>query len=449
MNVSALTTDFYELTMAAGYFSAGKPGPAVFDMFFRSHPFGGGFSVFAGLKPLLDCLEELRFTAEDVDYLYSTGFFSGDFLDYLRGFRFRGDVYALPEGTLVFPNEPLLRVHGSIIEAQIIESLLLNVINFQSLIATKAARVFLASNKGTVLEFGLRRAQGVDGAFSASRASYIGGAGATSNTAAGKALGIPAKGTMAHSWVLAFDSELESFKRYAELYPDSSIFLIDTYDTLGSGIENALAVGKMLQERGKSFGVRLDSGDLLKLSREIRRRLDNGGFKDAKIAVSNELDEYLIADLVKAKAPIDIWGVGTRLVTGGSDSSFTGVYKLAAKGNGNIPVMKVSEDEEKSTNPGVKQVYRINDEKGVPLRDLIALEEENIETAGHTAAPLLRQCMREGRVFGDRPSLREIRERLLAELHRCNPEILRIEGPAVYPVELSADLLRLKRGLMP
>jgi nicotinate phosphoribosyltransferase len=456
MSNSALTTDFYELTMAQGYFLSGNRGPTVFDMFFRSHPFGGGFTVFAGLQPLLQHLEGLRFTESDIAYLRSVGIFTKEFLDCLSDFRFTGDLYAVPEGTVVFPDEPLIRVHADIMEAQLIESVLLNIINFQTLIATKSARIFLASGKGTVLEFGLRRAQGLDGAFSAARAAFIGGASATSNAAAAKDLGIPAKGTMAHSWVLAFDSELASFNAYADLYPDSSIFLIDTYDTLTSGIENAIITGKRLADNGKRFGVRLDSGDLLDLSVKVRRRLDEAGYPDAVIAASNELDEWQIEELVKRKAPIDMWGVGTRLVTGGTDSSLTGVYKLAAKGAENEPVMKVSESAGKSTNPGVKQVYRVRNTEEMFLRDLIALENEAPPVSPgnggsvhctESAVPLLELQLKGGKRRKSQPSPRDIQDRVKSELDRYPSALLSLRPASEYPVLLSEKLKTLKEEL--
>lgn len=448
MTPTGLTTDFYELTMAQGYFYSGKREPAVFDMFFRSNPFDSGFSLFAGLCPLISYLHGLRFTGGDISYLDSTGLFRKEFLDYLSDFRFRGDLYAVPEGSVVFPKEPLIRVHADFIEAQVIESLLLNVVNFQTLIATKSARVYLASGKGTVLEFGLRRAQGLDGAMSAARAAYIGGAAATSNTAAGKELGIPAKGTMAHSWVLAFDSELEAFEAYAGLYPDSTIFLIDTYDTLGSGMDNTIAAGKKLRGQGKSFGVRLDSGDLLLLSRKVRRRLDDEGFGEAKIAVSNELDEWEIERLIEEGAPIDLWGVGTHLVTGGRDSSLTGVYKLAARGRENKPVMKISEEPEKSTNPGIKQIFRFFDDAGTALRDCIGFEAEEPASEKGTVRPLLRPYIKNGVPVSETPPLNDIRSFALAELERFPPGLLRPKAEIEYPVSLSKQLESLKSDLI-
>ena len=277
MNLTLLA-DYYELSMMQGYFLHNENPPVVFDMFFRRQPFGGGFSIFAGLQSALDLIGSLSFSAEDLGYLDGLGSFRKEFLDYLAGFRFNGDVWGMPEGTLAFPGEPLVRVHAPLIEAQLIESALLAILNFQTLIATKSARIRLAANGGSVIEFGLRRAQGVDGALSASRAAYIGGAAATSNTLAGKLFDIPVRGTMAHSWIMVFGSEAEAFDKYAEIYPDGAVLLIDTYDTLGSGIENAIATGRRLKERGnKNFGVRLDSGDLEYLSKKVRARLDAAG----------------------------------------------------------------------------------------------------------------------------------------------------------------------------
>ncbi|TFH05203.1 MAG: nicotinate phosphoribosyltransferase, partial [Spirochaetales bacterium] len=374
-HVSALFTDLYELTMIQGYYEYDNNPEVVFDMFFRRQPFGGGFSIFAGLDDLLDQLEDLRFQADEIDYLRSLGIFKESFLEYLETFRFTGNIYAMAEGSVVFPGEPLIRVHGSLIEAQLIEGLLLNTINFQTLIATKSARVYVASNEGKVMEFGLRRAQGGDGAMSASRAAYIGGASATSNTLAGKRYGIPVRGTMAHSWIMAFSSEKESFEKYADLYPDTTVLLIDTYSTLTTGLEAAIEVGQRLKAKGKQIGVRLDSGDLEYLSKQVRHRLDEAGLTDATITASNELNEQIIHQLITNGSPIDSWGVGTSMVTGGDAASLTGVYKLASKTeNGTaVATVKVSNQPAKTTNPGTKQVYRFRDANGTPLADLVAL----------------------------------------------------------------------------
>ncbi|MGL4986834.1 MAG: nicotinate phosphoribosyltransferase [Treponemataceae bacterium] len=388
MNISiALLTDFYELTMAQGFWKKSLDAPSVFDMFFRRQPFGGGFSILCGTESFFDILESFHFSQDDLVFLEKQKLFEKDFLYYLENFRFTGDIFAMDEGSVIFPNETLVRIHANLIQAQILEGLLLNQINFQSLIATKTARVWLASQKGQIMEFGLRRAQGSDGALSASRASFIGGASSTSNTLAGKEFGIPVQGTMAHSWVMSFDSELEAFQNYAEIYPHNSTFLIDTYDSLNSGIVNAITVGKTLNEKNNQFGIRLDSGDIQYLSMQVRKKLDDAGC-DAFIVVSNDLNEDIIETLVQQNAPIDNWGVGTQLVTGGTDSSFTGVYKLASRMNkkGNfISTMKFSENPEKTTNPGIKNVWRLYDQGGMARADILALEDDEI-VAGKNAS---------------------------------------------------------------
>ncbi|MDR1058151.1 MAG: nicotinate phosphoribosyltransferase, partial [Treponema sp.] len=439
---SALLTDFYSLTMAQGYWKKKMNGRAVFEMFFRRQPFGGGFSVFAGLGTLLEQLQGFTFSAEDLEYLGGLGVFDGAFLGYLKEFRFSGSLWAMDEGTVIFPQEPIIRVMGSLIECQIIEGMLLNIINFQSLIATKTARVWLASGKGSVMEFGLRRAQGPDGALSASRASYIGGAAGTSNVLAGKMFGIPVLGTMAHSWIMAFPSEEAAFEAYAELYPDKTVFLIDTYDTLKSGVLNAVKVGKKLTARGKNFGVRLDSGDIHYLSTEVRRVLDAAGLPQASISVSNDLDESIIQTLTDSGAPVKTWGVGTQMVTGGTESAFTGVYKLAARDNGNNKLeaaMKFSDNPDKTTNPGVKQVWRVKDKSGMAVADVLSAdmaEEPDLIEQGaryafwHPAADyrhfyhsvegsaeaLLKPRLEGGRAAAGEDSLEEIRGRLKSQL---------------------------------
>lgn len=467
---TGLLTDLYELTMMQGYLRYGMRHRAVFDMFFRRPPFNGGFTVFAGLKDLLESLESIRFSREDLEYLDSLGLFGQDFLDYLADFRFTGDVWAMPEGTTVFPHEPLVRIHTTIIEGQLIESMVLNTLNFQTLVATKTARIYLASGCGKIAEFGLRRAQGRDGALSASRAAYIGGAGATSNTLAGRTFGIPATGTMAHSWVMAFENERQSFEKYADVYPNTTTLLIDTYDTLGSGIENAIAVGKRLHAEGKPFAVRLDSGDLQYLSKEVRKRLDEAGLEDAKIAVSNELDEQIVHQLVAAGSPIDLWGVGTQLVTGGGDSALTGVYKLAAKEAPDgrfVPTMKVSDNPEKSTNPGIKQVYRFYSDADMPIADLIALESEDMQpgkpyTFYHPAVdyrkfkltnyeriePLLVKMMENGEPTRQCPTLQDIQKNTFRELDRLDETYKRIINPHIYRVSISKRIKQIKQDFL-
>ena len=465
MIYSGLLTDLYELTMIQGYFLKKRNPRVVFDMFYRTQPFTSGFSIFAGLEDLLKTVEQYSFSEDDVSYLRGLGYFKEEFLEYLQDFRFRGDIYSMDEGQVVFPSEPLLRVHGNLIEAQIIESALLNIINFQSLIATKAARIYLASREGKVLEFGLRRAQGTDGALSAARAAFIGGAVATSNTLAGKIYDIPVSGTMAHSWVMAFSTELESFHKFAELYPSKSILLIDTFDTLGSGIENAIKVGHILKKKGQKLGVRLDSGDLAYLSKKIRSRLDAAGLEDAFITVSNDLNEEIIHQLVTEGAPIDMWGVGTHLVTGGNTAAFSGVYKLSAKEKDKrmVPTIKVSNNVEKTTNPGIKQVYRFFDQDNLAIGDLIALDEENFENdrphsfyhpitpnahfvlgSYSKAVPMLSRKMAQGKTCTTLPSLREIQNNTFEQIKTIDPSYKRIINPHIYKVSLSTALKNLK-----
>ncbi|MDY4609068.1 MAG: nicotinate phosphoribosyltransferase [Sphaerochaetaceae bacterium] len=472
MTVSALTTDFYELSMMQGYFLSGHNPQVVFDMFYRNNPFNGGYAIFAGLNELIDKLEGLSFSTEDIAYLDALGQFDPAFLDFLRSYRFSGAIYAMDEGTVVFPGEPLVRVHTTLIDAQLIEGLLLNTVNFQTLIATKASRMVLASNGGKIMEFGLRRAQGENGALSASRASFIGGTVSTSNTLAGKRFGIPVAGTMAHSWIMSFDSELEAFREFARLYPDNAVLLIDTYDTLGSGIENAIVVGLEMKKEGKSIGVRIDSGDLSYLPRVIRKRLDDAGLTDAKICVSNDLTEEIIQTLVHDQVPIDSWGIGTHLVTGGTQSSLNGVYKLCAKCNANgifIPTMKISNSFEKTTNPDVKQVWRFFDNENGALADLITLDNERLSNdqdytfyhpfaeadffvmhAGEysSCVPLLSCKMMDGKRVGDSPSLKDVQTYAAASLKGFHKSYKRQINPHIYKVSLSHDLKKLKMSLL-
>ena len=466
----AMLTDFYELTMMQGYFLQKHNPLAAFEMFFRRAPFDGGFAVFAGLETLLKSIEGFQFEAEDIEYLSDQKIFKKSFLDYLRDFEFHGQIHAVEEGTLVFPNEPLIRVQAPLIEAQFLESLLLNIINFQTLIATKAARIYLASEGGTILEFGMRRAHGVNGALGATRAAFIGGASGTSNTLAGKLYDIPVKGTMAHSWIMSFESELAAFQKYAEVYPDDCILLIDTYDTLKSGLGNAIKVGRQLKAQGHdSFGVRLDSGDLEYLSKRVRERLDQAGLQNAKIAASNELDEGIIHQLLTEKAPIDIWGVGTHLVTAKSDPALTGVYKLMAKElDGEfLPTIKVSNNPEKISDPGIKQVNRFHNGAGAPIADLITLDGEQLEVDRpyrfyHPRYPyrfldvveykqieqLLHPVMKKGKVLGDSPDLKTIQNRAKSNLAVLDDTYKRLINPHVFKVSLSEKLKELKFGMI-
>ncbi len=467
---SALFTDFYELTMAQGYWKNNMNHDVVFDVFFRRQPFNGGFSVFAGLDTLLDAITDFTFSSEDIEYLKLQNIFDDEFLNYLKDFRFNGTIYAFEEGSIVFPQEPVLRIHANLIEAQIVEGLVLNHINFQSLIATKTARIWLASKKSSIMEFGLRRAQGNDGAMSATRAAFIGGAAGTSNTLAGKLYDIPVMGTMAHSWIMAFPSELEAFEAYAKLYPTKAIFLIDTYDTLRSGIKNAITVGAKLVEKGYNFGVRLDSGDISYLTTEVRKELDKAGFPQATITVSNELTEEIIETLVQNNTPINSWGVGTHMVTGGNEASFTGVYKLAARydknTNKNIPAMKFSDNPEKNTNPGIKNVFRLYDDNGYAKADIIALEEEIIQPntehryyhpmidyrqftfSASKVESMLHKVVEKGNRITPKIKtgeiLRKAHSTMQKQLESFDSSYKRILNPHIYKVSLTEKLKELK-----
>lgn len=381
-----LLTDFYELTMMQGYFKNNEKDMVVFDVFFRANPCNNGYSIAAGLDQVIDYIKNLNFSYEDVDYLRSLGMFSEEFLHYISGFHFSGSIYAIPEGTVVFPKEPLIKVIAPIMEAQLVETAILNIINHQSLIATKTARVVFAAGGDRVLEFGLRRAQGPDAGLYGARAAMIGGCAATSNVLAGAEFGVPISGTHAHSWIMSFPDEYTAFKKYSELYPNACCLLVDTYDTLKSGLPNAIRVFTEMRESGmelKNYGIRLDSGDLAYLSKKARKMLDAAGFEDAFISASNDLDEYLIHDLKMQGAQITAWGVGTHLITSKDCPSFGGVYKLAAiadKDGTFTPKIKLSENTEKITNPGNKTIFRIYEkETGKIKADLISFADEVID----------------------------------------------------------------------
>ena len=471
MKKSALITDFYELTMMQGYFLEKHNPRVVFDMFYRTNPFSGGYTIFTGLEELLDKLEGLEFSKEDIEYLRMLKF-DERFLDYLSTYRFSGDIYAFEEGTPAFPGEPLIRVETSLIDAQLIESLLLKTVNFQTLIATKANRmVFATQGHGAIMEFGLRRAQGEDGAHSAARASFIGGTKITSDTYAGRIYGIPVAGTMAHSWIMSFESEEVAFRKFADIYPDNCIFLIDTYDVLGSGIEAAIKIGLEMKAKGKRIGVRIDSGDLSYLTKAVRVRLDEAGLEDATICVSNDLTEDVISTLINDGAPIDSWGIGTHLVTGGTQASLNGVYKLSAQEeNGTLaPKMKISNSYEKTTNPGRKQVYRFFDKAGNALADLIALDDEQI-TEGkaytfyhpfstqdlfhmkssqyETIKPLLVKKMENGKKIAPSPCLKEIQAKAADLISHFDKSYQRQINPHLYKVSLSGKLRNLKTEMI-
>lgn len=470
----ALLTDLYELTMAYGYWRSGThTKEAVFHHHFRKPPFGSGFTIACGLAPVIDFIEHLHFDEDDLAYLAGLlgndgkPLFDGEFLDVLRGLRFECDVDAVPEGTVVFPQEPLIRVRGPILQAQILETPLLTLVNFQTLIATKAARVCLAAQGDTVLEFGLRRAQGIDGGISASRAAYAGGCHGTSNVLAGRMFGIPVGGTHAHSWVLSFDSELESFEAYARALPNNCVFLVDTYDTL-EGVRHAVQVGRWLREQGRELlGVRLDSGDLAYLSKEARKILDEAGFPEARIYASSELDEHLVESLKLQGAKIDVWGVGTNLVTAKDDPALGGVYKLTAVREPGQPwqyKVKLSEQALKISTPGIQQVRRFSsggelvadmifdEEMGAPAAPTIVdpgdLTRRKEIPAGTEHTDLLVPIFRQGRRVYDPPPLGEVRERAAEQLRGFHAGVKRLVNPHRYPVGLEKGLFDLKTRLV-
>ncbi|MCP4644389.1 MAG: nicotinate phosphoribosyltransferase [bacterium] len=468
----ALLTDLYELTMAAGYLKEGRASQRVcFEYFFRSLPHHAGFAVSAGLEPFLDYLENLRFGEDDLEYLRSLNLFDESFFAFLRDFRPQCTVRAMPEGTLVFPHEPLVQVEGSIIEAQIIETALLNMLNYQTLIATKASRVCLAAEGEPVLEFGLRRAHGPDGGMSGSRAAYIGGCESTSNVLAGKVYGIPVAGTHAHSWVMSFESELEAFRAFARHYPDRCVLLVDTYDTLGSGVPNAIRVFKEMREAGHSVrpAIRLDSGDLAKLSKAAHAMMTEAGFDDPLIVASNDLHEDLIADLKRQRAKINAWGVGTSLITSYNCPALSGVYKLVAVAADGawMPRMKTTSNVEKSTDPARKQVVRYVDEAGHPLGDVLYAFDEDAPTQGdirghHRTQAHVRTRLRNAAgsealmdtVFADgcrtnpSPPIADIRGRAQRQIASLPDEFTRLRNPEIYRVILSESIGHMKEKLI-
>lgn len=469
----ALLTDLYQLTMAFAYEKAGLgDAEGVFHLFYRRNPFEGGYAVAAGLEPVADLLARFRFSEDDLSYLETIlgnddkPIFDHEFLDTLSRMKFECDVDMVPEGTVVFPFEPILRVRGPLMQAQIIETPLLNIVNFQTLVATKAARVCDSAAGKPVLEFGLRRAQGIDGGLAASRAAYIGGCDATSNVLAGKRFGIPVKGTHAHSWVMAFPSELEAFEAYAEVMPNNSLFLVDTYDTL-QGVRNAVHVGRKLRERGhEMIGIRLDSGDLAYLSIEARRILDEAGFPDAEVFATNDLDEHIIESLHQQGAEIGVWGVGTRLVTAFDQPALGGVYKLAAlrkPGEDWLHKIKLSEQAIKISTPGILQTRRFF-RQGEAVGDMIWNETDPpgrsimIDPMDHTRRKsfraddtyedLLVPVFRKGELVYASPSLGEMRERSHAQLELFHPGVRRFVNPHRYPVGLEKQLHELKTRLV-
>ncbi|HBV88492.1 nicotinate phosphoribosyltransferase [Desulfosporosinus sp.] len=470
MENRTMLTDLYQLTMMQGYLVNGyQDKEAVFDVYFRSLPFKGGYALAAGLEQVVEYIENLSFGEEDLAYLRSLNLFSEEFIEELSRFHFTGDIDAIPEGTPVFPYEPLIRVKGRIFETQLLETTILNLVNFETLIATKASRVVTAADGGPVMEFGLRRAQGPDAGILGARAAFIGGCQSTSNVLAGKRYGIPVSGTQAHSWIQCFPTELEAFRAYAHTFPDRCLLLVDTYNVLKSGVPNAIKVGLELEARGHHFvGIRLDSGDLTYLSKEARRMLDEAGLKDAIIVASNDLDEETIFAIRAQGAAINSWGVGTNLITSKDNPSLGGVYKLAAEGEQGVfhPRLKVSENIAKITNPGIKKVVRFYDRAGKAMADLIAMEDDVFDpekpltifdpiqtwkrktlTNFHTRE-LLIPVFRGGKRVYELPKLKEIQTYAKQELDTFWDEVKRLINPHTYIVDLSTNLFELKQQLL-
>ena len=466
-----MMTDLYQLTMMYGYYKTGmRDNLATFDMFYRSKDATTHYAIMAGLEQLIEYLENLRFDEESLSYLRSLNIFDEDFLDELRNFEFHGDVYAVPEGTIVFPGEPLIRVTAPIFEAQLVETALLNIINHQTLIATKASRVVQAAEGGTVMEFGLRRAQGPDAGIYGARAAIIGGCKSTSNVLTGQMYNIPIAGTHAHSWVMSFPDEITAFRKYAEMFPTSCLLLVDTYDTLKSGVPNAIQVFDELRAQGhEPVGIRLDSGDLAYLSREARKMLDAAGYPNTIICASGDLDENLIRDLKLQGACIDTWGVGTKLITSEDCPSLGGVYKMSAETvDGRvIPKIKISENPVKITNPGVKKLWRIYDNQtGKATADLIALDYESFDTTrpltiydpvntwksmtltDYTMKELQVKVFEGGKRVYDSPSLQQIQQHCQDDLDTFWDQYKRLLNPHRYKVDLSDSLWMLKNSML-
>lgn len=470
-----LLTDLYQLTMMQGYYNNDTNNhEVVFDLFYRNNPSKNGYAICAGLSQTIEYIQNLSFNDEDIKYLESLNLFQEDFLTYLRSFKFTGDIYAIPEGTVVFPMETLMRVKAPIFEAQFVETALLNMINHQSLIATKAARVVRAAEGDPVLEFGLRRAQGPDAGIYGARAAIIGGCAGTSNVLTGKMFDVPVSGTHAHSWVMSFEEEIEAFRAYARLFPDKCILLVDTYDTLESGVPNAIKVFDEMRAAGihmSSYGIRLDSGDLAYLSKKARTMLDAAGHPEAIISASCDLDEMLIADLKRQGAKINLWGVGTNLITSSDCPSFGGIYKLAAEiDNGKeIPKIKISDNPEKVTNPGMKKVIRVYDKKtGKITADIIALDHETFDESksltlyaanarwkktklkadSYTLRELLVPVFVDGKLVYDMPQTMDIKAYSKGELNTLWEEYKRLVNPQVMQVVLSDGLYELKERML-
>lgn len=471
-----LLTDLYELTMMQGYFrNKDQNETVIFDAFYRSNPCDGGFAIAAGLEQVIQYIKELHFEPEDIEYLASLGIFGKDFLDYLKDFKFTGDIYAIPEGTVVFPREPLVKVIAPIMQAQLVETAILNIINHQSLIATKAARVCYAAHGDGIMEFGLRRAQGPDAGTYGARAAMIGGCIGTSNVLCGQLFDVPVKGTHAHSWIMSFPDEYTAFKTYADMYPSACILLVDTYDTLKSGVPNAIRVFTEMRQAGiplTFYGIRLDSGDLAYLSKKARKMLDDAGFPDAVISASNDLDEFLIQSLKDQGAAITSWGVGTHMITSKDCPSFGGVYKLAAvmdKDGKFIPKIKLSENTEKVTNPGNKTIYRIYEKATGKIKaDLICLVDEKFDEneplllfdpnepwkktklagGSYTLRELMVPIFQNGACCYTSPKVMDIRAYCQEELDTLWEETRRLVNPHKVYVDLSSKLYDIKISLL-
>lgn len=467
----AMLIDFYELTMANGYFEEGKHNEIVyFDVFYRSNPDQGGFALFAGLYHIIEYVNSLRFTDEDIEFLKSKKIFDEAFLDYLRTFKFTGDIYTFKEGSVMFPNEPIMTIKATLLEAQLIETYILQVINHQSLIATKAARIKYAAGDKIVIEMGARRAHGLTSSLEGTRAAYIAGIDSSSNVIADQLYGIPSGGTMAHSWVQSFDSEYEAFQVYAKTYPDNTTLLVDTYNTLKSGIPNAIKVIKeeLYGKEGANYAIRIDSGDLAYLSKKARFMLDEAGLFDCKIVVSNSLDEHLIMTLIEQDAPIDIFGVGERLITAKSDPVFGAVYKIVAKEEDGIikPIIKISDNPEKITTPHYKKVYRIYSDKERAIADYIALHDEIIDpkeplvlfdpihtwkrktVEDYTIKEMQVQIFEKGKLIYDIPTLKEVKEYAQSSLDELWTELRRFSFPHKYYIDLSQKLWDIKNDMI-
>lgn len=464
--------DFYQLTMGNGYLRSGYADrTAYFDLFFRKVPDKGGYAICAGLEQVCEYIENLHFDADDIDFLRSKGIFSEDFLEYLRDFRFEGDIFAVPEGTPVFPHEPLITVRAPAIQAQLIETMLLLLVNHQSLIATKASRIVRAAEGRAISEFGSRRAQGASGAILGARAAYIGGCAGTACVISDKIYGVPATGTMAHSWIQMFDSELEAFEEYCKTYPNSTTLLVDTYNVLKSGVPNAIkAFDNILKPLGaRPKGIRLDSGDIAYLSIEARKMLDEAGYPDCKIVASNSLDEYIIENLLRQGAKIDLFGVGERLITASSEPVFGGVYKLCAVEKDGVitPRIKISENVAKITNPHYKKLYRLFDnETGKAQADLLCVYDEKIDDTkpleifdpdftwkrktltNFTAKELQVPVFLDGKRVYELPKIDEIRQHCAEQLGKMWDSVLRFENPHEYYVDLSQKLWDIKQNLL-